>query len=131
MAKKRKINYFVPIAVVAGIGIAVYTSSKPFKVYQQEKAKAEGMRADLDGLQRNNAKLREKDQLLNPVQKEEEARRMGYVRPEEKSLPSKATEPSEAAKEETKPAQKKPEPAKPSIDLRDSDNNEEVPVELR
>lgn len=122
MAKKRKINYFIPIGIVAGIGLAVFTSSKPFKVYQQEKAKAADMREELDTLQQSNNKLREKDQLMNPVQKEEEARRMGYVRPDEKPLPTKSNPPVDLKPEEVVPKVKKSEVPSAPIDLREDTN---------
>jgi hypothetical protein len=129
MTKKRKINIFIPVAIVAGIGLAIYSSSKPFKVYQEEKGKAERMRTELNTLQKGNTKLREKDQLMNPVQKEEEARRLGYVRPGEVALPEKsngtpATEPAAPA---TKT--KKANSAEAPIDLRDSDKNDEIKAE--
>jgi hypothetical protein len=126
MTKKRKINYFIPFAVIAGIGLAIYTSNKPFKVYQQEKAKADGMRVDLDTFQKNNAKMREKDQLMNPVQKEEEARRMGYVRPDETPLPEKAKPVPPEQKPAVKPKKSETAPPPPPMDLRGSENNEEV-----
>jgi hypothetical protein len=129
MTKKRKINVFIPVAILAGIGLAIYSSSKPFKVYQEEKGKAERMRAELNTLQKGNTKLREKDQLLNPVQKEEEARRLGYVRPDEHALPDKSdnaptTEPTTPAIKDKKPAK-----AEAPIDLRDSEKNDEIKAE--
>ncbi|MEI7983989.1 MAG: hypothetical protein WCI55_00045 [Armatimonadota bacterium] len=126
MTKRRKINYFIPLAIIAGIGLAIYTSNKPFKVYQQEKAKADEMRADLNSYQQSNAKLREKDQIMSPVQKEEEARRMGYVRPDEKSVPGRDNTLETPSTQSLAPKPKKAEAANPPIDLRDSDKNDEV-----
>ncbi len=126
MTKRRKINYFIPLAIIAGIGVAICTSNKPFKVYQQEKEKADEMRTDLNSYQQSNAKLREKDQIMNPVQKEEEARRMGYVRPDEMPLPSRDNTPVPPTTQSPTPKPKKPEVATPPIDLRGSDNNDEV-----
>ena len=126
MTKKRKLNYFIPLAIIAGVGQAIYTSNKPFKVYQQEKEKADEMRTDLNSYQQSNAKLREKDQIMNPVQKEEEARRMGYVSPDEMPLPSRDNTPVPPTTQSPTPKPKKPEVATPPIDLRGSDNNDEV-----
>ena len=126
MTKKRKPNYFIPIAVITAIGLAIYTSSKPWKVYEQEKSKASDMRSEMDGLQRSNAKLREKDQMMSPVQKEEEARRLGYVLPNETIVPEKAQKVPAEKPEVMQETVKKPEVATPPIDLRDSDKNEEV-----
>ena len=126
MTKKRKPNYFIPIAVITAIGLAIYTSSKPWKVYEQEKSKASDMRSEMDGLQRSNAKLREKDQMMSPVQKEEEARRLGYVLPNETIVPEKAQKVTAEKPEVMQETVKKPEVAAPPIDLRDSDKNEEV-----
>ncbi len=126
MTKKRKINYFIPLAIIAGIGLAIYTSNKPFKVYQQEKEKADEIRADLNSYQQSNAKLREKDQIMSPVQKEEEARRMGYVRPDEEPLRSSENTSAAPTTQTPAPKPKKAEVAAPPIDLRDSDKNDEV-----
>lgn len=128
MTKKRRINYFIPVAVIGAIGMAIFFSSKTFKVYQQEKAKADDMRSELDTLQRNNQKSRVKDQLMNPVQKEEEARRMGYVRPEETSLPDKSGQAPAEKTDENVPVEKKPTPAAPPIDLHD-DHKEDTNAE--
>jgi hypothetical protein len=121
MSRKRKPNYFIPVAVVAGIGLAIYTSSKPWMVYQQEKAKANDMRGELESTQKADAKLKAKEQLLNPVQKEEEARRMGYVLPNETPLPDKNTK--APVSKETKSVASKNDAAKQPIDLRDEDHN--------
>jgi hypothetical protein len=126
MTKKRKLNYFIPLAIIAGVGLAIYTSNKPFKVYEREKAKADEMRSDLNSYQQSNAKLRERDQIMNPVQKEEEARRMGYVRPEEKPVHLRSDEATESSTQVPATKPKKSEVAAPPIDLRDSDNNNEV-----
>lgn len=130
MSKKRKPNYFIPVAIVAGLGLAVYTSSKTWKMAMQEKEKANSMRTELDATQKSNVKLREKNQILNPVQKEEEARRLGYVLPDEKSLPAKApsTTPdiSEPAVNKLPPKEK----SEPPIDLHDGDRND-PPKDLR
>jgi hypothetical protein len=127
MTKKRRINYFIPVAVIAGLGLAIYTSSKTWKVYQAEKDKATQMRAEIDTTRKSDAKLRRKDQIMNPVQKEEEARRLGYVRPEETPLPDKKTDISEPPVDNLPPkAEKKPSKSDAPIDLKGSDNNEEV-----
>lgn len=86
MVRKKRPNYLIPIAVILGVGTAIYTASRPWKVYQQEKEKATAMRSELDGLQKNKLKHRENDQVMNPVEKEQEARRMGYARPDEVPL---------------------------------------------
>ena len=84
--RKRKPNYLIPVAVVVGLTAAIYTASKPWKVYQQEKIKADDMRKEMSGLEANRLKRQSSDQMLNPVQKEEEARRMGYAKPGEVPL---------------------------------------------
>lgn len=86
MTKKRRPNYLIPIAVIAGLGAAIYTASKPWKVYQQEKEKATEMRKEMASLEANRLKRQATDQMMNPVQKEEEARRMGYAKPGEVPL---------------------------------------------
>ena len=126
MNRKRRINYFIPVAVVAGIGLAIYTSNKPWKVYQQEKSKANDMRSELETTQKGNAKLRQKDQIMNPTQKEEEARRMGFVRPDETPLPDKSTQAPASVTEEPKAPRKKSTDAAPPIDLKGSDTNDGV-----
>ena len=128
MSKKRKLNYFIPVAIVAGIGLAVYTSSRTWKMAMQEKEKATSMRSELDATQRSNAKLKAKDQLLNPVQKEEEARRMGYALPNEVPLPDKSSK--APLTDEPSKASPKVDSAKQPIDLRDEDKNE-PPKDLR
>ena len=128
MTKKRKMNIFIPIGILAALGLAIFTSSKPFKVFQQEKEKADDMRTELNALQKSNLKLREKDQLMNPVQKEEEARRLGYVRPEEHALPDKSATPPPVVKPDAK--LKKPDPDSEPMDLRDGDRND-APTDLR
>jgi cell division protein FtsB len=124
MSRKRRINYFIPFGAIAAVGLAVYTSNKPWKVYQQEKAKATEMRKEMDALQLENAKLKEKVQPLNPIQKEEEARRLGYVRPDEVPIVDKTEKPDKP--EEPKPEVKKHERSAPPINLRESDTNEET-----
>ena len=126
MTKRRRINYFIPVAVIVAIGLAIYSSTKPLRMYQQEKVKATGMRSELDTLQKNDAKLREKDQMMNPVQKEEEARRLGYVRPDEVPLPDKSAPNSETKSDEPKMTPTKPSSAPQPIDLRDGDKTDEV-----
>jgi uncharacterized protein HemX len=86
MVRKKRPNYLIPVAVVLGLGTAIYTASRPWKVYQQEKEKATTMRNELETLQKNKLKHREKDQMMNPVEKEQEARRLGYSRPDEVPL---------------------------------------------
>ncbi len=126
MTKKRKLNYFIPVGIVAGIGLAIYTSSKPLKVYQQEKEKATKMRTELDTTQKSNAKMHQKDQIMNPMQKEEEARRLGYVRPDEVPVPDKSTSAAKTGEEVPKETHKKSVDADPPIDLKGNDKNEEV-----
>ncbi|MBS1726267.1 MAG: hypothetical protein JST51_06060 [Armatimonadetes bacterium] len=86
MLKKRRPNYLIPIAVILGVGAAIVTSSKVWKVYQGEKATADSMKHELSTLQKSQLDHRASDQMMNPVQKEEEARRMGYAKPDEKPL---------------------------------------------
>ena len=126
MTKKRRRNYLIPVAVITGIGLAIYSSSKPWKVYQQEKAKATEMRSDLDTLQKSDARMKERSQLMNPVQKEEEARRLGYVRPDEVPLLEHSTKAPAAPAEQPKKTPKKPEVVAPPIDLKDGYKNDEV-----
>ncbi len=126
MSKKRRLNYFIPVAVVAGLGLAIYTSSKTWKVYQAEKDKATQMRSEIDTTRKADAKLRRKDQIMNPVQKEEEARRLGYVRPDETPYPEKTAPPIIADEKSPKTSKKKTDVAEPPIDLKGSDTNEEV-----
>lgn len=129
MTKKRRINYFIPVAVIAGLGLAIYTSNKTWKVYQAEKDKATQMRSEIDTTRKADAKLRRKDQIMNPVQKEEEARRLGYVRPDETPLPDKSTKTGkdEPAFDNPPPsAEKKSAKSDAPIDLKGSDKNEEI-----
>ena len=126
MNRKRRLNLFIPVALLAGIGLAIYTSNKPWKVYQEEKAKANSMRSELENTQKIDAKLRAKDQLMSPVQKEEEARRLGYVLPEETSLPDKSANAPSATSSEPKAVKAKPEKTVPPVDLRGGDKNDEV-----
>ena len=128
MSKKRKPNYFIPVAIVAGLAMAVYTSTRTWKMAMQEKEKATSMRTELDATQRSNAKLKAKEQLLNPVQKEEEARRMGYALPNEVPLPDKNM--TASVTEAPKKTSPKVDSSKPPIDLRDEDKNE-PPKDLR
>lgn len=84
--RKRRFNYLLPIAVVAGVILAVITSSKSWRVYQQEKQKATDMRQELEGYKKSQLRQKMNEQFLNPVQKEEEARKMGFVKPNEAPL---------------------------------------------
>ena len=123
MSKKRKPNYFIPVAIVAGLGLAVYTSSRTWKMAMQEKEKATSMRSELDATQRSNAKLKAKEQLLNPVQKEEEARRMGYVLPNEVPLTDKGS--NTPVTEELKKSLPKNDTATQPMDLREEDKDQD------
>ncbi len=126
MYRKRRLNYFIPVAVVVGIGLAVYKSSMPWKIYQQEKGKATLMRTEMESTQKANAVSRQKNQVMNPVQKEEAARRMGFVRPDETPLPEKSSQAPASVPEEPKAPHKKSIDAAPPIDLKGSDTNEGI-----
>lgn len=84
--RKRRPNYLIPIAVIAGLGLAIYKASLPYKVYQQEKAKATDMRREMNALHDSQIKRQVNEQMMSPVQKEEEARRLGYAKPDETPL---------------------------------------------
>ena len=92
MNRKRKPNLLIPVAVLAGLGVAVYTAIRPWRVYRQEKTKADEMRREMTSLQQSDLKRRSSNQLMNPVEKEEDARRLGYVKPDELPLKSQKAE---------------------------------------
>ncbi len=84
--RKRRFNYFIPIAILGGIGVVIYTARPTWRVYFMERDKANQMRKELAGYHSSQLKQKENDQMLNPVQKEEEARRMGFAKPNEAPL---------------------------------------------
>ena len=53
---------------------------------------ADEMRREMTSLQQSDLKRRSSNQLMNPVEKEEEARRLGYVKPDELPLKSQKAE---------------------------------------
>jgi cell division protein FtsB len=79
MAKKKGIHPLPVIAAVCGIGLGVYLARGPWKVYQKQEKDIAKLDSELKNLQDEEIAKREKEDLKNPVKKEEGARRIGLV----------------------------------------------------
>lgn len=84
--RKRSFNYFIPLAVVLALATGVITALKPWVVYKEQKAEADGLKSELNHLEATRTERQQREQKRSPAQMEEEARRLGYTKPGEKPL---------------------------------------------
>lgn len=73
------------IAIATTLGVAL--SVKPWRAYNEQRAKRDEAVAEMRQAERDRAEEMERLQRLQtPFGKEEEARRLGYRRPDEKPI---------------------------------------------
>lgn len=79
MAKKKGVHPLPVIAAICGVSLGVYFARGPWKVYQNQDREIKRLDSELKHLQDEEIAKREKEDMKNPVKKEEGARRIGLV----------------------------------------------------
>lgn len=79
MAKKKGIHPLPVIAAISGVALGVYFARGPWKVYEKQQKDIAKLDNELRDLQDEEIAKREKEDMKNPVKKEEGARRIGLV----------------------------------------------------
>lgn len=85
MARKR-VHPVPVIAAIAGITAGVYFARTPWILAQEQDKDLKRMESELEKFTAEEVKERQKEELKNPVKREESARRMGMFPEDELPL---------------------------------------------